>query len=405
MSIFNRISGFSSAVLTASLALLPFTANAQYSGTNGQVFFLYTNASVNSIAAMNADGTQSHIIISNTATDIYSYLAASPDGSKILYSDQYTATSGGTAVSRLYIASPTNSNPVLLYTSTASIELTGATFDGTGSTVAFALRDYSGSSISASGIYTVPATGGTATQIVTVTPSEGDIKGIAFSAANSLLYYGLLQGGSGGSNNLTPSSAFKSAAITGANQTVIKSFSDSNQIFSDISPDGTKILYTSRDTSSIDQIFSLSAANGSGITQITHASDTGTIDVASYSPDGTKIVYSSFQFTSTGETLNGARVISADGATSFGTLRRDAQFAVLSTVANSAAGTYPTELAGGTTNYSVGLGGTGSTTTTSVTLPKTGSPLKQSLPYLLLGLGLAGVATIEVVGRARNAKR
>lgn len=403
MSMFKRSARFSAAIMTASLALLPFTANAQYSGTNGQVFFKYSKSSVDSIAAMNADGTQSHIVLSNTASDIYTYLASSPDGSKILYADQQTATLGGTSVSRLYIASPTNSNQVLLYTSASMIELNAATFDGAGSTVAFSLRDY-GNSGAASGIYTVPTSGGAATQIVTVTPSDGDINGLAFSVVNSLLYYGLFQGSSGGNTNLTPSSAFKSTTITGANQTIIKSFSNSNQVFTDISPDGTKILYKSVDTSGIDQIFSLLAANGTGTAQITHTSDTVVIDTATYSPDGTKIIYSSSNSTSTGQTLNGSRVISADGTTSIGTLRSDAQFAVWSTVANSVAGTYPTELSAGTSNF-IGGGGTGGTVAGVATLPKTGSPLKQSLPYLLLGLGLAGVATIEVVGRARNAKR
>lgn len=351
--------------IIAIFTLAPLAASA--TATNGQIYFLYqTSGPVDSIAAANPDTTESHIVVQGDANNSYFNPVVSPDGSKLVFEDSLSSGDG-----LLKIANADGTSVSTLYTPPGSDFADGVSFSPNGSTVYFALLN--DATTATNGIYSVPATGGSATQLIpdTSTNTYG-----APVASSSKLY--VLKTTSSGTSEID------SANLNGSSVAAL--YAPGGHIIEElygISPDGSKLIFGKLDGSSQVQLNTVDTATGSTVVALTALSNASVFD-ASYSPDGTKIIYDSSQ----GQAPLGGTIINADGtgATAF---RADSEQSFWSSVAIAAPGTFPNPLP--VISLSSQGGGSGSN---APSLPDSGG-LTRQLPLALLIGGLTLVAAVE----------
>lgn len=374
----------------AAIALGPLAAHAQFSGTNGQIFFGYEINSTFSIAAANSDGSESHIVVQGTSSDTPVLYNVSADGTKIVYLDE---TSSGDE--NLIVANSDGTSPVTVATSlaAANADFTSATFGPSAATVYYAMRDIGTLSPDPGGLYSVAATGGSSTHILAIAGSAGDVNTVLYNSANNKLYYEQTVQG-------TPNSyLINDVGNTGTGNATLHTFNASTDAINlmDITPDGSTLLISNRDSGgTLFQLFSEDTATGNTITQLTTLSNSNNVEHSSYSPDGTKLIYASENYTG-GVNENGAYVVNANGSGTPALFRADAQDPYFSATTTAAPGTYPDPLVLGDTSSNGNGGNSGG----SPSLPDAGS-LGTSLPVALGLLGLVAAGGIETVRRVRR---
>jgi hypothetical protein len=334
----GKSSQLGSALLLSLSTLIPLATQhvgAQSSGTNGQLFFNYSasSSSAYSIAAVNSDGAESHLITgaSSDVSDVSFLYDVSSDGSKVLYMRKPDANSNYS----LIVANANGSSPVTLLTGATNLGASYAAFSPDGATVFF---EEQGSSATP-GILSVAVTGGSPS--VVVSPGANENFGrIITSGANSKMYYQDFIGGS------SPSYGIKSAGLDGSGAaTVYSGFA----VPQDTSPDGSKLLMLEK-VSNKYVLSTVNASDGSGKTVVVNPSPNEVLS-ASYSPDATKVAYIN--------SSTGGNIVNADGSGTPSVFRADALGTVIwSKVANATTGTYTTPLATGVLASSQG-GGTG----------------------------------------------
>jgi len=384
--------------------LLPLGASAQWSGTNGQIFFAYQVGNVDSIAAANPDKSESHIVIQGTDTKIEKNFAISPTGSKIAYVEDVSG--GGTEVYSVMVANSDGSSPTLVYSapsnSSAYDSIRSLTFSPDGLTIFF--DQANSQTFGDNGIYSVLVSGGTATKLLADSSSTPwtsfETSGLVASAANSKLYFVKY--------TFTGSASAYEVDSMNFDGTNIATVYDAGSTFTtiaDVLPDGSKLLLAKADAQFNSQLFTVDTATGLTVTPFTSLSPNGVAFLnGSFSLDGAKLIYLEVHNATTGTTNIGAQIVSADGSGTPVAFRLDAFTPTWSNTALATAGTYPTPLVLGDTSVGGGAGGTPAPST-SPGLPKAGAPVSRSLPIALLSLGLLTVGAIEVVGRVRRTNR
>lgn len=376
--------------------LLPLGASAQWSGTNGQIFFAYSNAGVTSIAAANPDMSQSHIVIQGSSTKFEQDFAISKAGDKIVYVEGY---SGADPVLR--IAKSDGTVPATIYTPTvAASSLSKPTFSPDGLTVFFIVDTHVFGP--ANGIYSVVVATGVATQLtsdVVVTPAVSTIGGgLVLSDTNSKLYFVKTKSSS------PQTSEIDSINFNGSGVATVYSSPTAFISLSDILPNGTTLTFVYDMRAPDAQLHSVDTATGLIVKQVTNVTAPDGIQYTSgsYSPDQVSLIYTVQDYSVMAKFV-GAAIVKADGSGTPTAFRADARMPNWSTTPLAAAGTYPTPLVLGDTTLQGGAGA--NVSSTSPGLPKAGTLPSRSLPLALLSLGLLTVGAIEVVGRVRRTNR
>ena len=379
-----------SVVLLSAFSLAPLVASAQYTGTNGQIFFIYTDQATaeTTIAASNPDGTEAHIVLPLSATDEPTNVAVSADGTKLAY------VRDGTGAQTIVVANADGSSPVTVATVAANQNFGRLSFSADGSKIIYDLTDYT--TKANGGISSVPVTGGSSTQLIadTSTISYSDP---VISSTNSKMYI---------MKNTSSTQEVDSAHLDGTSIATVYTTTftgtgnaPGSETLLDVSPDGTKLLANVDISTTETDLVSVSSTDGTG--SITLATSANTVvSNGYYAPDGTKVVYSEFS-SATGGT-DGTYTIASSGSGTPALVRKNASAAVWSTKAIATAGTYPTVLDDSVGAPTPGVSGT-APTTPAATLPAAGRA-HQDMPLALLVVSLLGIGAIEV-GRRRLAKR
>ncbi|MEO7618005.1 MAG: hypothetical protein ABIS59_04160 [Candidatus Saccharibacteria bacterium] len=374
------------AIATASVSLLPFAAaHAQFSGTNGQIYFNYIQGanSVVNIAAANLDGTESHIVIPSVASKNLVDFQVSPDGTKLAYVlDDFT---GSTDVYSLHLANADGTSDQIVYSAPtgspySTIRSIGFKSDGT--TIFF----YQGNSISATdGIYSVAAVAAsTPTELIPDTYGSGtQTNRNNFVVGSSKLFIDKAVFASSVTTN-----TITSANLDGTGEATLYTPADPTKSFKtqDISPDGLKLAFIAGDGNNIAQLYTINAADGTGLTALT-SSISDNVRGAYYSPDNAKIVDFSNAPSGTDTIQVGAKIMNADGTGSPTAFRTNAEAPMWSTVAAAAPGTFPSVLGDAAQGQSAQQGGG-----TPAALPDAGHTSSKA------PIALAIIATLAVIG-------
>ena len=243
-------------ILIAGFTLAPLSASAQFSGTNGQIYFTYQDTSTNltSIGAANPDGTESHVIIAGTSAYNIGDVTVSANDTKIAYTE--SGVTGPPYSSAIYIANINGSSPTLVYTAPSGENAGQLSFSADGTYIYFGLE---GNATAAdNGIYTVPTTGGSATQIVAdATNVQYEVYPVAVSVANTKIYYESFPSGS--SHTYT----IYSANYNGSSPTSVYSETGTYIALDDVLPNGSQLLYASNGTNG--QLYTVSTG---GVVQL-----------------------------------------------------------------------------------------------------------------------------------------
>ena len=327
------------AIATASVALLPLAANAQFSGTNGQIYFNYKadSAHPDQIAAANSDGTQSHVIMTPASGVTDRIKDVSPDGSKILYQEIVTGGTN-TFTYSLKIANADGSGATTV-AAPSGAQIYNGRFSAGGTTVYF--QEQGNSVTTNDGIYSVPVTGGTPTPLILDSNPSALPYSVNYSPLVSATKMYLAVGKQSVSGNAL-SWEIDSSNLDGTG--LIKIYTPANtailpEIF-DVSPDGTKLLIRDNDLGHLN-LFSISATDGSGAVDVSKYT-TADVNSAFFSPDGTKVIYGE----SNGNTDLGTHIRNADGSGTETAVWTTSVNATWSSRANAVSGTYTSPLIG-----------------------------------------------------------
>ena len=374
------------ALATASISLLPFaSAHAQYSGTNGQIYFDYMTTAFGSksIAAVNPDGTESHIVIPAPATGFLGSYAFSPDGTKIVYQ-----SNDGTTTTLKIINSDGSGTPSTLYTPTGTQSPSNPVFSTDGTKVYFYLGN--DPTITNNGIFSIPAAGGSLTSI---SPDSSGIQHSIVIASSAKLFEEVST-----YSPLVGSHRIDASNLDGTSSTIIFTTSGTFMDIDDISPDGTKLLINER-INSLGVISTIDVPAGTGHAVII-SNSTDNIDYANFSPDVTKIVYaqSHRDVTTNATSYIGTYIVAANGTGTPASVRQDALYPHWSRITLAIAGTYPTPLVLGITSQNFqGGGGTGAP---APVLPAAARSTSR-IPVALTIISIVTVAGIEITRRVR----
>ena len=363
------------AIATASVAMLPLAASAQFSGTNGQIYFQYTNSDMTrDIAAANSDGSQGHTIaIAGTA-----YLSdptISPDGTKLAYIKETNV--GSSWSDDLVLANADGTSPIVITTIAGPSMINGPKFSSDNASIFFNRLNTNSTS---DGIYKVTAAvSSTPSQLImdVVSPLTQH-HGVVVTATK--LYY--IKATNSGSSVYE----IDSANIDGTNQATLYTQTDPSKYidFLEVSPDGSKLIFGG----SLGKLYVVNAADGTGFAILVDPG-TSSIESASFSPDGTKLLYNSYHYSGANQIQDGAKIVAAVGTGTPVAFRTNVARVMWSSVANVASGTVTNPLVDSAVTSSSSRGGAGAD---PAALPAAGHTSSKA------PIALAIVATLAVIG-------